>query len=131
MFSLLQKLRKDYTDGETSVHIVGFPMLMGWIYSLKAQIFNVFVISVIGMILVLVIIFYGNFLGMVVVMGNTLILTVWGLGFMGFTGINFSPMLYVLAFLVGARMVGNAHQITYRYFEELHSSGNDRLKASL
>ena len=130
VFSILQKLRKDYSDGETSVHIVGFPMLMGWIYSLKAQIFNVFLISIIGMIVVLVIIFYGNFLGMIVVMGNTLIMTVWGLGFTGFTGINFSPMLYVLAFLVGARMVGNAHQITYRYFEELHSSGGDRLKAS-
>ena len=27
-------------------------------------------------------------------------------------------------------MVGNSHQITYRYFEELHSSGGDRLRAS-
>jgi predicted RND superfamily exporter protein len=130
VFSILQKLRKDFTDGGTSVHIVGFPMLMGWIYSLKAQIFNVFVISIIGMIVVLLIIFYGNLLGMIVVMGNALICTVWGLGFTGFTGINFSPMVYVLAFLVGARMVGNAHQITYRYFEELHSSGNDRFQAS-
>ncbi len=130
VFTLLQKLRKDYSDQETSVHIVGFPILMGWIYSLKAQIFHVFLISIIGMIVVLLIIFYGNFLGMIVVMGNALICTVWGLGFTGFTGINFSPMVYVLAFLVGARMVGNAHQITYRYFEELHSSGNDRLKAS-
>jgi predicted RND superfamily exporter protein len=129
-FRLLQKLRKDYTDGETSIHIVGFPMLMGWIYSLRPQIFNVFVISIIGMIVVLVLIFYGNILGMIVVMGNALILTVWGLGFIGFTGINFSPMMYVLAFLVGARMLGNAHQITYRYFEELHSSGGDRLRAS-
>jgi predicted RND superfamily exporter protein len=129
-FSLLQKLDKDYTDGDTSIHIVGFPMLMGWIYSLKPQLFNVFLISIIGMIVVLIVIFYGNFLGMVVVMGNTLIMTIWGLGFTGFTRINFSPMMYVLAFLVGARMVGNAHQITYRYFEELHSSGGDRLKAS-
>jgi hypothetical protein len=129
-FHLLQKLRKDYTDGETSVHIVGFPMLMGWIYSLRPQIFNVFLISIIGMIVVLIIIFYGNLLGMIVVMGNALILTIWGLGFIGFTGINFNPMLYVLAFLVGARMVGNSHQITYRYFEELHSNGGDRFRAS-
>jgi len=129
-FRLLQKLRKDYSDGDTSVHIVGFPMLMGWIYSLKAQIFNVFLISIIGMIVVLLIIFYGNLLGMIVVMGNALILTVWGLGFIGFTGINFNPMLYVIAFLVGARIIGNSHQITYRYFEELHSSGGDRLRAS-
>jgi uncharacterized protein len=129
-FKLLKGLMTKYTDDETSIHIVGFPMLMGWIYSLKAQIFKVFMISIIGMIVVLLIIFYGNYLGMIVVMGSTLICTVWGLGFTGFTGINFSPMVYVLAFLVGARMVGNAHQITYRYFEELHSSGNDRLKAS-
>ncbi len=129
-FRLLQKLRKDYSDGDTSVHIVGFPMLMGWIYSLGPQIFNVFVISIIGMIVVLLIIFYGNLLGMIVVMGNALILTVWGLGFIGFTGINFNPMLYVIAFLVGARIIGNSHQITYRYFEELHSSGGDRLRAS-
>ena len=129
-FGLLQKLRKDYSDGETSVHIVGFPMLMGWIYSLKPQILNVFVISIVCMIVVLILIFYGNLLGMIVVMGNALILTVWGLGFIGFTGINFNPMLYVIAFLVGARIIGNSHQITYRYFEELHSSGGDRLRAS-
>jgi len=129
-FGLLQKLRKDYTDGDTSVHIVGFPMLMGWIYSLKTQIFTVFSISIAGIIIVLVLIFYGNLLGMIVVMGNALILTVWGLGFIGFTGMNFNPLLYVLAFLVGARMVGNSHQITYRYFEELHSNGGDRFRAS-
>jgi uncharacterized protein len=129
-FQLLRKLARNYSDEQTSVHIVGYPMLMGWIYSLKPQIFMVFVISIVGMIVVLIVIFYGNFLGMVVVMGNTLIMTVWGLGFTGFTGINFSPMMYVLAFLVGARMVGNAHQITYRYFEELHSSAGDRFKAS-
>ncbi len=129
-FGLLQKLRNDYSDRDTSVHIVGFPMLMGWIYSLKPQILNVFVISIVGIIVVLILIFYGNLLGMIVVMGNALILTVWGLGFIGFTGINFSPLLYVLAFLVGARMVGNAHQITYRYFEELHSNGGDRFRAS-
>ncbi|MGZ4857702.1 MAG: MMPL family transporter, partial [Methanobacteriaceae archaeon] len=95
-FGLLQKLRKDYTDGDTSVHIVGFPMLMGWIYSLKTQIFTVFAISIAGIIIVLVLIFYGNLLGMIVVMGNALILTVWGLGFIGFTGVNFNPLLYVL-----------------------------------
>jgi hypothetical protein len=129
-FSQLNKVREAYTDGETSMHIAGFPMLMGWIYSLKWQMIMVFLISIVGMIAILLIIFYGNIMGMIVVMLNALILTVWGIGFIGFTGINFSPLLYVLAFLVGARMVGNSHQITYRYFEELHSSGGDRLHAS-
>jgi len=129
VFSLLHKLNKDYTDAETSVHIIGFPMLMGWIYSLKTQIYTVFAISMILMVIVLFIIFR-NFLGMIAPMGNAIVLTIWGLGFIGMTGINFSPLLYVLAFLVGARIISNSVQITYRYFEELHASGNDRLKAS-
>ncbi|MBT8342103.1 MAG: MMPL family transporter [Desulfatitalea sp.] len=127
---ILQKLVKDYSDNQTSVHIVGFPSLMGWIYSLKPQMLSVFLISIVGMIVVLILIFYGNPLGMIVVTANTLILTLWGLGFVGFTGINFNPMLLVLAFLVGARIVGNSHQITYRYFEELHASKGDRFLAS-
>jgi len=128
-FNLLQKIRKDYSDEETSVHIVGYPMLMGWIYSLKTQMYTVFAISLAAMVLVLYIIFSGGSLGVIVVMANVLILTIIGLGFIGFTGINFNPMMYVLAFLVGARMVSNSHQIAYRYFEELHASGNDKVRA--
>jgi hypothetical protein len=30
-----------YSDDNTSIHIVGFPMLMGWIYSLKPQMYMV------------------------------------------------------------------------------------------
>jgi predicted RND superfamily exporter protein len=129
VFDLLQKLRKDYSDGETSVSIIGFPILMGWIYSLKSQMYLVFAISV-GLMIIVLYLMFRNFLGMIAPMANALILTLWGLGFIGFTGINFNPLLYVLAFLVGARMVSNSVQITYRYFEELHASGNDRVKAS-
>lgn len=128
-FDLLQKIRKEYSNGDTTVHIIGFPVLMGWIYSLKHQMYFVFAISIVFMILVLYLIFR-SFVGMIVPIVNALILTLIGLGFIGFTGINFSPLLYVLAFLVGARIVSNSVQITYRYFEELHASGNDRLRAS-
>ena len=127
-FDLLSKLSKDYTDSETSVHIVGFPMLMGWVYSLKPQMYMVFGASVIAIALVLILIFR-NLAGMASPLANTFILTIWGLGFIGFTGINFSPLLYVLAFLVAARMIGNSHQIAYRYFEELDSSKGDRTTA--
>jgi len=129
VFRLLRKLVRDYSDEGTSVHIIGFPMLMGWIYSLKSQMYVVFAVSVVLMLLILYIIFR-NFTGMIAPLANALILTLWGLGFIGLTGVNFSPLLYVVAFLVGARMVSNSVQITYRYFEELNASGGDRLKAS-
>ncbi len=128
MFSQLRALQKKYEDADTSIHIVGFPMLMGWVYSLKPQMYMVFGISILAIALVLILIFR-NFAGMSSPLVNSFILTIWGLGFIGFTGVNFSPLLYVLAFLVGARMIGNSHQIAYRYFEELDSSKGDRVTA--
>ena len=123
MFKQLRGLVDDYSDEETSIHIVGFPMLMGWIYSYKTQIMLVFAISVAFMVLILFLIFR-NVVGMIAPIAMSLICTGLGLGFIGWTGINFSPLLYVLAFLVGARMLSNAVQITHRYIEEFRLSGD-------
>ncbi len=124
MFAKLKGVFSKYTDDTTSIHIVGFPMLMGWIYSYKTQIYMVMGISILMMIIILFLSFR-NFVGMIAPMIIALICTGLGLGFIGWTGINFSPLLYVLAFLVGARMISNAVQITHRYIEEfLYSDGN-------
>ncbi|MBI5446432.1 MAG: MMPL family transporter [Deltaproteobacteria bacterium] len=127
-FNMLRGIVQQYSDGETSVHVVGYPMLMGWVFSLKSQMFMVFGVSLAAIALVLWLIFT-NVPGAISPLAATLILTIWGLGFIGFTGINFNPLLYVLAFLVGSRIIGNSHQIAYRYFEELNASGGDRTKA--
>ena len=126
-FEMLQALKAKYTDDETGVQLVGFPVLMGWIYSYKAQIMMVMVASVLLMIIVLFFSFQ-NFIGMVVPMCFGIISTAMGLGFIGWTGINFSPLQYVLAFLVAARMVSHSVQITHRYMEEFVES-RDRAAA--
>jgi predicted RND superfamily exporter protein len=121
-FKLLNKLAAEHTDSETSIHIVGYPMLMGWIYSYKTQMYWVFGISVALMVLILYLLFR-NFVGMVAPIAMAMICTCLGLGFIGWMGINFSPLLFVLAFLVGARMISNAVQITERYIDEYHADG--------
>jgi len=125
MFQKLQGTVSKYSDNETSIHIVGFPMLMGWIYSYKAQMYTVFAISL-AMMLVILFLSFRNLVGIAVPMIMTAMSTLLGLGFIGWTGINFSPLLYVLAFLVGARMISNAVQITHRYIEEFRQSGGDK-----
>ena len=116
-FDMLRALAGKYTDVETEVRLVGFPVLMGWIYSYKTQIMQVMAVSVAMMLMVLFFSFR-NMVGMVVPMLFGLISTAMGLGFIGWTGINFSPLQYVLAFLVAARMVSHSVQITHRYMEE-------------
>ena len=128
MFEELQDVKARYTDEKTTLHIVGYPMLMGWIYSYKYQMYVVFGISIFFMVLILYSVFR-NLVGMVAPLAMSVICTALGLGFIGWTGINFSPLLYVLAFLVGARMLSNAVQITHRYIEEFHTH-SDKKKAA-
>ncbi|MBW2217200.1 MAG: MMPL family transporter, partial [Deltaproteobacteria bacterium] len=116
-FEVLQSLQARYSDENTSIHIIGYPMLMGWIYSYKNQMYVVFAISIVFMLIILFAIFR-NLVGMIAPIALAMICTGLGLGFVGWTGINFNPLLFVLAFLVGARMVSNAVQITHRYIEE-------------
>ncbi|MBI5446249.1 MAG: MMPL family transporter [Deltaproteobacteria bacterium] len=122
-FQLLRKVQGDFGDAKTSLHVVGYPMLMGWIYSHKVQMYWVFGFSVAFMLAVLFALFR-NVVGLVAPLAMAAICTGLGLGFIGWTGINFSPLLYVLAFLIGARMVSNSVQITHRFIEEFHASGD-------
>ena len=80
MFVLLQDLVERFSDENTSIHIVGFPMLMGWIYSYKPQIILVFGISVALMVLILFLIFR-NLVGLVAPVAMSVICTCLGLGF--------------------------------------------------
>jgi len=124
-FEVLRSLQEKYSDPNTTVHIIGYPMLMGWIYSYKTQMVWVFAFSILLMIGILYSIFR-NLIGIVAPMAVGIICTMMGLGFIGFTGINFNPLLYVLAFLVGARMISNSVQITHRFIEEFQISGDKK-----
>ena len=126
-FELLKKLDTRFTDDETEVHLVGFPVMMGWIYGYKTQIIMVMAVSVALIVLVLFFSFQ-TIMGMAVPLAFGLVSTAIGLGFIGWTGINFSPLLYVLAFLVVARMVSHSVQITHRYME-LYVEKRDRIQA--
>lgn len=127
-FPLLRDLTKRYQDADISVHVIGFPMMMGWIYSYQFQMIIVFALTFALMIWTLHLAFH-NLVGMVAPIANALICLGVSLGFTGLSGINFSPLSYVLAFLIVARMHSNAVQITHRYIEEYKASGGTKDRA--
>lgn len=125
---VLRRLTQAYTDESTSLHIVGFPALMGWIQALWFQAGIVFFISVLTACLVSVWLFRSRS-KVFVPMANAGILTVWGMGAAGYAGANLSPLILILAFLVVARVIANSNQILLRYLEELALCGKDRQTA--
>ncbi len=122
-FQLLQQLRRSYTDGDTSVHIVGYPVLMGWISSSRANVLAVFGLS--AAVMIIAFLFFLSPAGMIAPLCFGAASSVWGLGFIGWFGINFNPLVYVLVFVVSARVVSHAVQVACRYLEELKHCGND------
>ena len=126
-YRFFSKLKATYEDNNTSIHMVGRPALLGYIYSYLPQVYKIFGITIIA-IAVLLYLFWGNIVGFVIPIGVALLDVVWGLGFAGYLGINFSPLMIVLPFLVGARTIGHSVQIAHRYEEE-HRMTMDRKTA--
>ncbi|MBF0523679.1 MAG: MMPL family transporter [Deltaproteobacteria bacterium] len=122
-FSLLRGLVTEYTDAYTSVHIIGYPMMMGWIYSYQNQILKVLAASLTLLVLILFLVM--GWPGMLPPLGFGLMSTGLALGFVGWIQINLSPLSYVLAFLAVARLVSHSTQVTNRYREEFGRSGGD------
>ncbi len=125
---LLRGLADEYTDDNTEIKIVGFPALVGWIYNARNNVKMVFLISIFILLAFLAI--EGKRLSaMVAPLGVGLISAAVGLGFAGYAGINFSPLLYVAGFLIGARKVSHSLQVAHRFREEYFKNGCDKIVA--
>ena len=128
LFNFFMGLKKESEDSNTTFHMIGKPVLLGWIYSYWPQMMKIFAVSICIMVL-LMWGFFRNWQGTLVPLLVGSLCTIWGLGFTGYMGINLSPLLFVLPFLVGARALSHTVQITHRYFEEYHRSGSKEVAA--
>ena len=128
LFNLFQGLKEKYEDDNTSLHMIGKPVLLGWIYSYWPQMMIIFTVSIFIM-MGLLLAFFRIWQGMVIPIVTALVSAAWGLGILGFVGVNLSPLLFVLPFLVGARALGQSVQMTQRYYEELDIWKGDRQEA--
>jgi uncharacterized protein len=128
LFKFFLGLKEKYEDENTSLHMIGKPVLLGWIYSARPQMLLLFGISILILMLFLYLVFR-SWQGMLVPAAIAFLSSVWGLGIMGLVKVNLSPLLFVLVFVVGARALGQSIQMTQRYFEELPICGWDKKRA--
>jgi len=129
LFQDLMAMKEKYEDENTSIHMIGKPVLLGWIYSYRPQMMIIFALSIV-ILMGFLFIFFRVWQGMVIPATTAIFSALWGLGILGFVQVNLSPLLFVLVFLVGARALGQSVQMSQRYFEELNISGGDRKKAA-
>jgi len=129
LFKFFMHLKEKYEDENTSLHMIGKPVLLGWIYSYRPQMIKIFAVSI-GILMVFLFVLFRVWQGTLVPALTASLSAIWGLGVLGFVQVNLSPLLFVLVFLVGARALGQSVQMTQRYFEELTVCDGDRQLAA-
>lgn len=129
-FNFMQQLQQKEEDGNTTIHVAGRPMLLGWIYHFMPKLLIIFAITALFIILAVAVIFR-NIIGIVIPLLAGALSAVWGFGLIALVGVNFNPLMIVLVILVGARALSHSVQTTRRYLEELHLAEGDRIKAAI
>ena len=125
LFKFFQSLKAKYEDENTTLHMIGKPVLLGWIYSYWPEMMKIFACGII-MMMVMLLLFFRTWQGMIIPTVTAFLSAVWGLGILGFAQVNLSPLLFVLPFLLAARSLGQSVQMVQRYFEELDVQKGNR-----
>ena len=117
-FEQLQKVRKDAAKAGIKIHATGQPVLIGWVYTYLSQIIQIFLYTVVLM-LVLLIVYFRRFYGVLLPMLGIALSSTWGLGFVSLMGWALDPLSLVIPFLIAARAMSHSIQLVERYYDEL------------
>ena len=128
VYERLHELAKKIEDDNTSVHMIGRPIMLGFIAKHSSQLTWLFVLTVLAMITILAINFR-DLTGVLVPTLTAVLSSVWGLGLLGFLGYNFDPIVLVVPFIISARALSHSVQLIERYHEEWRVHRDTRLAA--
>lgn len=117
-FNELQQIRSQATISGVTIHVTGHPVLVGWVHTYVDQILQIFLYTVLIM-LVLLIIYFRRLYGIVIPLLGIVLTTIWGLGILSLLGYNLDPLMMVVPFLISARAMSHGIQLLERYYSEL------------
>jgi len=130
-FTYLLDMKERMEDGNTSIHMAGLPMLYGWIYQYLPAMKMIFWITMLFCIIILISLFGKRIHGLVIPMLVGAVSTIWGFGFIASLGINLSPLMIVLPFLIGTRALSHSVQLTRRFLDEFYEHESLEVAAGL
>lgn len=127
-FAQLQQLRMDYAREGVEIYATGQPVLVGWAYHYKDQIFQILAFTALIMV-ALLIFHFRSWYGVLVPLAGVLVSTIWGIGIISLFGYNLDPLGLVIPFLISARAMSHGIQLVERYYTELEGVGDSHVAA--
>jgi predicted RND superfamily exporter protein len=121
LFDSVRELVKRETDANHQIYVGGEPMVRGYGYHYLPQITVCFVVAILAMIILLYFSLGHRSRWWAPIITGSLS-AVWGLGFVGWMGYNFDPVMLVIPFILTARDLSHGIQWQGRYYNELDNS---------
>jgi predicted RND superfamily exporter protein len=117
VFQHLLKIKEAEQDANHEIYLSGVPVLVGWVLKYAFQIGLYVALTVIATFGLLLLYFrraHGVALPFICAMATT----IWGLGYCGWRGITFDPLILVIPMLITARATSHTIQMAERFFED-------------
>ncbi len=144
LFTAIRKIAVSEEDENHKIRMIGRPIMLGWIAQKYPQLAYIFLLTVL-VIVISLILYFKNFVGVVIPMLTATFSAIWGIGFLGLLnylaevkGIDwfglgdyhFNPLVIVVPFIISARALSHSVQLIERYGEEYEKHG-DRKEAAI
>lgn len=123
VFKELQQIRDEESAPGVRIYANGHPVLAGWVDSYSPQILQIFLYTILIVLLILVV-YSRRLYGVLLPLIGMIVTSIWGVGFMGLFGYNLDPLMLVVPFLISARSMSHGIQKVERYYFELARTGN-------
>jgi len=120
VFKEINQLVDQVRDDKVKIRVVGDPILYGWVNHFLPETMNL-VLATILLVVTLLFVFTRTWRNTLLPLLAGLVSAVWALGFIKILGINFEPLVIVVAVLISARAVSHSVQIVNRFDEEAES----------
>jgi len=123
IFDALKTMTDAERDDKHSIHMIGMPVLYGWVYQSFPEILRIFLYT--GVLVFVLLLFFarGNFRGVLLPIVSALVCGIWGVGLYGMLGYAIDPLLFVIPFLISADAIRHGFQVTMRFIEEQVKTG--------
>jgi len=127
-YQKLNAIAEEVEDDNTSVHIIGRPVILGFVLDHYSQLIYLF-IATIASIVLLLLLYFRDLRGTMIPVTTALLSACWGIGLLGLLGYNFDPLVLVVPFVISARALSHSVQLIERYREE-YAVDEDRSEAA-
>lgn len=117
VFDWVQKIKAEVEDENHEIYVSGVPILIGWILKHAFEIV-LFLLLTIAAIFSLLWAYFRRWHGVFIPFVAALATAIWGLGFTGWVGIVFDPLILVIPSIITARAISHTVQMAERFFED-------------